>query len=175
MSVVFSLEGQYLSYMWCWIVSESKSHSEANSSGVAVIDGCQVLYTPFRYSIIPPPMSACKLLLPAPINELAFAPPPQSNDFLALLSNFKLAVFSFFGKETEDSTKVKGVVIHRAPELVGMARYPVEYWVGMYEGLVCLFVCLCVCVGGGGGGGGGESDWCGEGREGRMKSSPMEC
>lgn len=92
-------------------------------SAVGVIDGCQVLYTPFRFVVIPPPMSANELSLPAPVNELVFSPPPHSNDFLALLSDFQVAVFSLPGSDDAVAKLGSGcVVVPPAPELVGTAR-----------------------------------------------------
>lgn len=116
---VFCLDGQYLCYTWHWSISESKSHSIVNSSGVVVIDGSQLLYTPFRHAVIPPPVSASQLPLPAQVNEVTFSPLPNSNDFLALLSDFRIAVFSVL---VEDA-KPGGVVPLPVPQLVGTARY----------------------------------------------------
>ena len=119
-----SVVGQYLSYTWHWTISESKCLSLLNCSGVAVIDGSKVLYTPFRYAVVPPPMSAVELQLPAQVSELAFSPLPNCNDFVALLTDFRIAVFSVTahtaGAEGEES---RGVVSLPVPELTGITRY----------------------------------------------------
>lgn len=115
--------GQYLSYTWKWSISESNCHSALNCSGVAVIDGSKVLYTPFRYAIIPPPVSASELLLPAQVSELAFSPLPNCNDFLAVLSDFRIAVFAVLCHSGGAGEVPGGVVPLPVPELVGIARY----------------------------------------------------
>ena len=105
------VDGVYMCYNWRWSVATDHSHSSQNSAPVAVIDGSSVLITPFRHSVVPPPMSAYKLTLPSPVNSVSFAPPPLSNNFLCLLSSGQLALFGH--KEREDdgvnslSTKVQ--------------------------------------------------------------------
>ena len=42
---------------------------------VAVIDGADLLLTPFRTMVVPPPMCAVTLKLPGPIDQIAFGPP----------------------------------------------------------------------------------------------------
>lgn len=115
--------GQYLSYTWHWTVSESKCRSALNCSGVAVIDGSKVLYTPFRYAVIPPPVAASELQLPAQVSELVFSPLPNCNDFLAVLSDFRIAVFSVLCHAEGTGEESRGVVPRPVPELVGIARY----------------------------------------------------
>lgn len=110
--------GQYISYTWKWTISESKSLSALNCSGVAVIDGSRVLYTPFRHSVIPPPMSGTQLQMPAQVSELAFSPLPNCNDFLAVLSDFRVAMFSV--AKTAASADSGGVVPRPEPKLVGI-------------------------------------------------------
>ena len=116
------IDGQYLSYTWHWIISESKSHSESNISGVSVIDGCQILHTPFRFCIIPPPMSANQLLLPASVNEVACSPFPHCNDFLTLLSNLQIAVISLSESKENDTSQKMLVPPPPSPQLIGITR-----------------------------------------------------
>ena len=82
-----------------------------------MIDGCEILYTPFRYAVVPPPMSSSQLTLPSPVGEVTFGPTPRCNDFLALLSDSRVAVFSV--EPVGDEEKA---LRHPAPELVGMSR-----------------------------------------------------
>lgn len=135
-------------YNWRWSVATNHSHSSRNSAPVVVIDGSSILLTPFRHSVVPPPMSAHKLTLPSPVNAVSFAPPPLSNNFLCLLSNGQLAIFGH--KEQEDdvnslSTEMKkmdregmsgGVVnpkasngfrqVTRCPTLIGLTTAAVS-------------------------------------------------
>ena len=89
---------------------------------MVVIDGAQLLYTPFRSAIIPPPMSGSQLQLPAQVSELVFSPLPNCNDFLAVLSDFRIAVFSVIA-ETPGGSGEGVVPQHPLPELVGICRY----------------------------------------------------
>ena len=117
--------GQYISYTWHWAVSESRCHTPLNVSAVTVIDGPKVLYTPFRYGIVPPPMSSKQLPLSAPVSEVVFCPPPHCNDFLVMLYDSQVAVFSVSCEEPANTSKPVGVAPspHPAPQLVGVARY----------------------------------------------------
>jgi hypothetical protein len=88
---------------------------------VAVIDGSSVLYTPFRFAVIPPPVAASRLQLPVQVSELAFSPLPNCNDFLAVLADCRIAVFSVkahtMGEEPGDVAPLP------MPKLIGTARY----------------------------------------------------
>lgn len=141
-------DGQYLSYTWHWTISESKCLSALNCSGVAVIDGSSILYTPFRYAVIPPPMSASQLQLPAQVSELVFSPLPNCNDFLVVLSDFRIAVFAVANNTAETMGKESGGVVSRpVPKLVGITRY--KYNISAEQKLVLdnHFFFYCIGVG----------------------------
>ncbi len=119
-------DGQYLCYTWHWTISESNFLSELNHSGVSVIDGAQVLYTAFRFGLVPPPISARNLATPSPVNEVVFSPPPHSNDFLVVLSDFQIAVFSVPAPVPIEGAGSgpggRAVLPQPDPQLIGMAR-----------------------------------------------------
>lgn len=75
-------------------------------------------------------MSAVKLQLPAQVSELAFSPLPNCNDFLALLSDFRVAMFSVAthtsGAEGEKSSSVTSLPL---PELIGITWYDYKLYV----------------------------------------------
>ena len=57
------------------------------------------------------------LLLPSPVLQIVFAPPPHCNDFLALLASGEVAVFCCRELHTQGNTPP-------SPELAGITRYP---------------------------------------------------
>ena len=92
-------------------MSTSSYLSASNNGTVAVIDGgtsvlrmvliglcgydmllisAKLLLTPFRHVTVPPPMSAHQLTFLASVLAVAFAPPPNSNDFAVLLSDGRI-------------------------------------------------------------------------------------
>uniref|UniRef100_A0A8C9TA13 Elongator complex protein 1 n=1 Tax=Scleropages formosus TaxID=113540 RepID=A0A8C9TA13_SCLFO len=82
-----------LTYDWTWSTDRSASGDSAHDNAyVAVIDG--VLVTPFRRCVIPPPMCAYDLQLPAPVTQVTFHPESsRSNELAVLMADGRLAVF----------------------------------------------------------------------------------
>lgn len=54
--------------------------------------------TPFRQLVVPPPMSAYYLQLPAPVNLVSFCCHGNTDDVLVLLDDGRVAVYRFKGK-----------------------------------------------------------------------------
>ena len=102
-----SPDGQYLCYNWRWSIAKSHSCSRLNSACVAVIDGSKLLLTPFRHTVVPPPMAAHTVQLPSPVNQVAFGPPPRCDDFLVLLASGQVGVFSYDVIVTADAEGAK--------------------------------------------------------------------
>lgn len=71
-------------------------------------------------------MSSNQLPLPAAVNEVVFSLPPHSNDFLAVLSDFRVVVFSVVAGETDTTGKSRGVGCLPVPRQVGMTRYGID-------------------------------------------------
>ncbi|KAJ1664171.1 putative elongator complex protein 1 [Coemansia sp. RSA 1813] len=61
--------------------------SEESNGAACVIDGTQLLYTPFSYSNVPPPMALYTVGMPLPATHLAFAAFGPGNDFAVLLAD----------------------------------------------------------------------------------------
>ncbi|KAI8318041.1 IkappaB kinase complex, IKAP component, partial [Martensiomyces pterosporus] len=72
----------------------SVSHvaSEKSNSAACVIDGNKLLYTPFSYANVPPPMALHTLELPQPISHVVFGGFGDGNDFVALLADRTTAI-----------------------------------------------------------------------------------
>lgn len=58
----------------------------------------RLLMTPFRQLVVPPPMSAYYLQLPAPVNLVSFCCHGNTDDVLVLLDDGRVAVYRFKGK-----------------------------------------------------------------------------
>ncbi|XP_053405572.1 putative elongator complex protein 1 [Mercenaria mercenaria] len=104
---VICKNGGYFQYTWAWTTTYSMGRCSEDQALVAVIDGASVLMTPMRHMVVPPPMSAYQLQLPAAVNQVMFAPPPQSNNVAVVLVDNRVAVFKFIEKsQTGDEVKV---------------------------------------------------------------------
>ena len=83
-----------------------------------------ILLTPFRHTVIPPPMCGHRLSLPSPVLQVCFAPAPQCNDFLVLLASGEVAVFCYGGTrgsgEGEKTSSFRQTT--HPPQLVGITR-----------------------------------------------------
>jgi len=55
----------------------------------------KILMTPFRGMVVPPPMCAYELCLPAAVAEVTFGPSSASNNLLVLLSDARLVIYDF--------------------------------------------------------------------------------
>uniref|UniRef100_A0A8C9U140 Elongator complex protein 1 n=1 Tax=Scleropages formosus TaxID=113540 RepID=A0A8C9U140_SCLFO len=110
-----------LTYDWTWSTDRSASGDSAHDNAyVAVIDGDKVLVTPFRRCVIPPPMCAYDLQLPAPVTQVTFHPESsRSNELAVLMADGRLAVFGRGTKgDGEPGTTASGFrVIVQPPEL----------------------------------------------------------
>ncbi|KAI8643421.1 IKI3 family-domain-containing protein [Parasitella parasitica] len=87
-----SSSGQYQRLSYNWDVYTSTSIDESNSGYVAVIDGAQLLLTPFSYMNVPPPMSSLTVSTLSDIQYVAFG--PQANGLkIAVLTNQDIQFF----------------------------------------------------------------------------------
>nr|XP_053646300.1 putative elongator complex protein 1 isoform X1 [Cherax quadricarinatus]XP_053646301.1 putative elongator complex protein 1 isoform X1 [Cherax quadricarinatus] len=64
-------------HLYSWVVTNniSRGFGSVDLAQVAVIDGTKLLMTPFRQSIVPPPMSAYEVTFTEQISAVMFAPP----------------------------------------------------------------------------------------------------
>eukprot|EP00118_Oscarella_pearsei_P010640 m.66422 g.66422 ORF g.66422 m.66422 type:complete len:1299 (+) comp35387_c1_seq2:23-3919(+) len=86
-------DGRLLHYKFYWTTNQSTGMT-GNPCTIAVIDGDQLLFTHFKYQVVPPPMAAQTMKFPAPVNQLAFGPPPNTSNALVLLSDNRIALVS---------------------------------------------------------------------------------
>uniref|UniRef100_A0A673WPJ1 Elongator complex protein 1 n=1 Tax=Salmo trutta TaxID=8032 RepID=A0A673WPJ1_SALTR len=75
-----------LTYDWGWSTDRSHGVDGQDNANVAVIDGDKVLVSTFRQCVVPPPMCAYELQLPAPVNLVTFHRQPQRTNELAALT-----------------------------------------------------------------------------------------
>ncbi|KAJ2709163.1 putative elongator complex protein 1, partial [Coemansia spiralis] len=61
--------------------------SESSNAAAVVVDGSRVLYTPFRYANVPPPMALHTLDVAQPVAHADFAAFGDGNDFCVLLAD----------------------------------------------------------------------------------------
>ncbi|XP_072037766.1 putative elongator complex protein 1 [Amphiura filiformis] len=100
--------GQYLQYTWSWATNCSVGQDSLDNANVAVIDGKQVLITPFRRMVVPPPMAAYSLQLAGPVNQVLFAPPLHSNDIATLMEDGRIAFYR--ARDDTDGDSVDGSI-----------------------------------------------------------------
>lgn len=61
-------------YQFHWEYSISEGTSMDNESVGTVIDGSTILFTPFRFVVVPPPMSSCSLSLENDVISFSYSP-----------------------------------------------------------------------------------------------------
>jgi elongator complex protein 1 len=83
-------QGQYINYKLGWTVNNCNKVKDYNGS-IAVIDSSNVLITPFKDKVIPPPMSHFKLNCQKPINNLAWS--NNNMDLIVYLFDQTFVVF----------------------------------------------------------------------------------
>ncbi|KAJ2735225.1 putative elongator complex protein 1 [Coemansia sp. BCRC 34962] len=66
--------------------------SEKSNAAAVVADGARLLYTPFRWANVPPPMALHTLDVPMPAAHVAFASFGHGNDFAVLLADRRTVV-----------------------------------------------------------------------------------
>ena len=82
---VISKGGKIEEYLFHWECNISLGLDKLNNHTIGVIDGSQLLITPLRRAVPPPPMSTSQLKLNAPINQVFFT--PKTYNLFLLLSN----------------------------------------------------------------------------------------
>jgi elongator complex protein 1 len=85
-----NINGRYLNYNFGWTTNLSSCIEDYNGS-IGVIDGSNVLITPFKNKIIPPPLSHYKLNCSKFINKIIWS--PSNLDILVYLYDNNLAYY----------------------------------------------------------------------------------
>ncbi|KAH6585500.1 hypothetical protein BASA50_001109 [Batrachochytrium salamandrivorans] len=99
---LISADGEYRRFQFVAETFTSTSVSSENGSVVAVIDGANVLLTPFRFNNVPPPMCHGKIVLPSPAKFIAFSPETPINCMAVLLAANTIQFWSDIHKKAED-------------------------------------------------------------------------
>ena len=89
---VFSSAGEYHKLGYTLDVFTSTSLDESNSGYAAVLDGAQLLLTPFGYQNVPPPMSALSIACQSDIQYATFGPDPAGLQ-IAVLTNDNIQLY----------------------------------------------------------------------------------
>ncbi|GAB6018991.1 hypothetical protein CHUAL_000626 [Chamberlinius hualienensis] len=98
---ILCMDGSYLTYTWLWTTSRSKGPLETDNSIVAVINGSQVKVTPFRKSVVPPPLCVYSCNVEKSVTSVVFGPYSRSNDFLIILDDNEVL---HFGEDSIDKS-----------------------------------------------------------------------
>uniref|UniRef100_A0A8C7U9S9 Elongator complex protein 1 n=1 Tax=Oncorhynchus mykiss TaxID=8022 RepID=A0A8C7U9S9_ONCMY len=123
-----------LTYDWGW--STDRSHGEDGDLPISLkcilsvcIHGDKVLVSTFRQCVVPPPMCAYELQLPAPVNLVTFHRQPQrTNELAALTADGHILVYGQGGPPESDPTARVGGFrsITHAPQLKTTYRYNLD-------------------------------------------------
>ena len=87
---------------------------------ISLLFAAKLLLTPMKHMVVPPPMSALIIDLPAPASIVSFGPAPMCNDMAVLLSNGSVAIYKSL---VENGVKEKFKAPGKAPTLVATYRY----------------------------------------------------
>ncbi|KAL5482011.1 hypothetical protein EMCRGX_G022290 [Ephydatia muelleri] len=123
---LLTTSGQYLVRQWRWTVSESTAHTKENMATVAVIDGANLLLTPFRTTVVPPPMCGHSVELSGSVSMVTFAPPPCCNDFIALLADGSVAMFGCVSLPRQGKEENGFRNVTSPPQLVATAKLAMD-------------------------------------------------
>jgi elongator complex protein 1 len=134
---ILTAEGRYMCYEWRWTVSRNRVLSPENTACVAVADGDQLLLTPFRRCVVPPPMSAHQLSLSSPVSCVTFGPLESPNDMLVVTSDGDIGWYSHQpNRESPDNTERDGEGfrnIASGPRLLAAGKLPRAAHLGCKE------------------------------------------
>jgi elongator complex protein 1 len=87
---IFTEDSSYCKYDFCWDHNSPRVLSKDNACIMAVIDAKEVRFTPFRYAIIPPPMSAANITCASNVNRVSFF---DLNTMLVQLSDGSIEIY----------------------------------------------------------------------------------
>ncbi|KAF9189964.1 hypothetical protein BGZ51_008686 [Haplosporangium sp. Z 767] len=96
---VVTESGAYQRNQYCWDNYINDMLSPENLGTVAVVDGANLMVTPFRVMNVPPPMCAFTLSLPYAIQHVSFSALHHGDDMAVLLADQRVAFY-----EVEDKT-----------------------------------------------------------------------
>ncbi|XP_029845104.2 putative elongator complex protein 1 [Ixodes scapularis] len=90
---VLCTSGSYYRYTWSHAVHAGPSVTSEGAAVVAVIDADRVLTTPFRTTVVPPPMCCYKVRTGVSVDQVAFGVKRRRDEFFVVLQNGKRILF----------------------------------------------------------------------------------
>lgn len=112
---IFSSTGEYHMFSYALDVFTSTSLDESNSGYVAVVDGAQLLMTPFGYKNVPPPMCALTVDCQSDVQYVTFGP-NNAGTQLAVLTNDQIKLYELPIKGEQNKTTILGDI--PLPEII---------------------------------------------------------
>ncbi|KAK7012026.1 elongator complex protein 1 [Biomphalaria glabrata] len=100
---VLSRSGTYSTFVWAWHTDCTPGRIDEDDALVAVIDGKQLLVTPIRKMVVPPPMSAYAITLPYPVRNVTFKTDSSGTSLAIYMANDQIAVFNCQGEGNNTS------------------------------------------------------------------------
>lgn len=97
--------GIYRKLDFAWCTDRSPNLTESGPAAVAVIDGRNILYTPFRFLVVPPPMAAATIFAGASVRQICFPVENFFDGFALLLADNWLEIYE--EKESEKNSSPK--------------------------------------------------------------------
>ncbi|KAG0196709.1 hypothetical protein BGX28_009840, partial [Mortierella sp. GBA30] len=97
---VVTESGSYQRNQYCWDTYVNEDLRPENLGTVAVVDGANLMVTPFRVMNVPPPMSAFTLALPYAIQHVSFSTTHHGDDMAVLLADQRVAFLEMADKTT---------------------------------------------------------------------------
>ncbi|KAG0331419.1 hypothetical protein BG004_001669 [Podila humilis] len=92
--------GSYERNQYCWDNNVNEMLSPENAGMAAVVDGANLMLTPFKIMNVPPPMSAFTMTLPYAIEHISFSTLHGGDDMAVLLADQCVAFYEFADKNT---------------------------------------------------------------------------
>ncbi|KAF9995387.1 hypothetical protein BGZ80_001407 [Entomortierella chlamydospora] len=97
---VVTESGSYQRNQYCWDNYSNEMLSPENLGTAAVVDGANLMVTPFRVMNVPPPMSAFTLTVPYAIHHVSFSTLHGGDDMAVLLADQRVAFYEVADKTT---------------------------------------------------------------------------
>ncbi|KAF9112880.1 hypothetical protein BGX27_002637 [Mortierella sp. AM989] len=97
---VVTESGSYQRNQYCWDNYSNEMLSSENLGTTAVVDGANLMVTPFRVMNVPPPMSAFTLAVPYAIQHVSFSTLHHGDDMAVLLADQRVAFYEIADKTT---------------------------------------------------------------------------
>ncbi|KAF9363866.1 hypothetical protein BGX34_003149 [Mortierella sp. NVP85] len=97
---VITESGSYQRNQYCWDTYVNEMLSPENLGTVAVIDGANLMITPFRVMNVPPPMAAFTMSIPYAAQHVSFSTLHHGDDMAVLLADQRVAFFEVADKTT---------------------------------------------------------------------------